>query len=231
MCADHRNPDRRHLESLTAGPSASPPARSAAPARRPAAARRGSRRPPPGPPSPATTVARYRARSAGSSSGDRSPSAFARSNRSRRLASAAARRALSSCRIGLGRLAAGERALHRQASRRMARVGQAVGDPAQESLGDRPRRRLADRLAIELRRPAQVAIQRLAEQLLLVAEGAVEARAIDARSRRSGRRSTSPHSPSSRTPSARCPGLDPHKTCEADPSPRLISGILYRPIQ
>src|SRR5437667_2670739 len=80
---------------------------------------------------------------------------------------------------GIARLAAGKRTLHHEASPRIARICEQAGGPAQQPLNDVARRRLIQRLAQVGCRPIVVAVERLAEQGLLIAKGGIKARAVD----------------------------------------------------
>src|SRR5258707_4970270 len=62
----------------------------------------------------------------------------------------------------------------------MAWSGLQVGRAVHVPLDDAPRRRLVQALTNPAALPLRVAIEHLAEQLLLVAEGGIEARAVDA---------------------------------------------------
>src|SRR5262249_55735871 len=76
---------------------------------------------------------------------------------------------------GFGRLAARERPLHQETPARVAPVGHALDGPTQQPFGDSACRRLAQRFTYKSSRPLDVAVQRLAKQLFLAAEGGIEA--------------------------------------------------------
>jgi hypothetical protein len=80
----------------------------------------------------------------------------------------------------IGRLAAGEGGMDRQASRRMAWVSQPVSRLGQQLFNHGARRRLSQRGAHVRRGALRIAGERLAEEGFLVAEGGVEARSVDA---------------------------------------------------
>src|SRR5690606_22292044 len=81
---------------------------------------------------------------------------------------------------GFGLGSAGRRTDDAQAAARLAVAGDGRQRAFKQAFGDRPRGRLLERLADISQLLALIEIERLAEELLLVAEGGVEARACDA---------------------------------------------------
>ena len=150
MCADHRTSERGTSSRSPPGlPAHRRPG--ASPARRPGAAHRGSAPPAAWTAIPCPTVARKLARGRRGHRPTAARSPTARPNRSRTPWPRRPRDAeLSSRRMGSA-VSLHERSRCRSPGSRAdgGWVGQVVGHPAQEMLGDGPRRRLADRLGIE----------------------------------------------------------------------------------
>ena len=80
---------------------------------------------------------------------------------------------------GLAALAGGQRTLHRQASVGAVGPGGALDRAVKHLLGHSPRGGLLQSSNAVARRAQRVALQRLAEQVLLVAEGGIHARPRD----------------------------------------------------
>jgi hypothetical protein len=78
-----------------------------------------------------------------------------------------------------GGLSARKRGLHREATPRVAPVGHDVDGAAQQALGDGARRRRVECHTNIGRRPLGIAVERLAKQSLLAAEGGIEAGTLD----------------------------------------------------
>ena len=70
--------------------------------------------------------------------------------------------------------------MHREATLGMAGIAEELGHAVQKHFGSATRGRRGKRLVPEGRPQAPIAVERLAKQALLVAEGGIEARRIDA---------------------------------------------------
>ena len=137
---------------------------------------------------PAGRLHRHALRSRWRGSGQARPGRRRRKDRHPSWPASAGRGCAPGCRRGGSRVpggcigvgAASERALHGKAPLRMAGIGQELGAAAQQSLGHAPRRRRLEGLCPIGGPNLAIAVERLAEQPLFIAERGIEARRIDA---------------------------------------------------